>query len=292
MLAKRNNHRGRWTEAEDAELRRRCEAGDFLEDIAKDFQRTAEGVRTRANVLGFLVGLAEAHARAPRRLSGKPLGARGLTARIHQGKKPNGLGRLNADVIVLAPSGDRRDWGAIADFHQDMLTRRAARAGLEEHAGSRKVLHGRGLRGATQVEPRGYVQDSALRPHLVLRRQAIVDLFVAGAGPRERGVELDPEILSSRPSDDAGLIGFVVQGQMQDLVHGQSDIGLAPEAVGRDVVDPDVREEVDRIDRCIQEDITAQVPAVIGRRVRVRPRREDSVFQSPEHVASSTDARP
>jgi hypothetical protein len=53
MLAKRNNHRGRWTEAEDAELRRRCEAGDFLEDIAKDFQRTAEGVRTRANVLGI-----------------------------------------------------------------------------------------------------------------------------------------------------------------------------------------------------------------------------------------------
>jgi hypothetical protein len=53
MLDKRTKHRARWTDAEDAELRRRCEAGDFLEDIAKSFERSSESVRTRANVLGI-----------------------------------------------------------------------------------------------------------------------------------------------------------------------------------------------------------------------------------------------
>lgn len=52
MLAKRKNHGGRWTEEEDLALRRRCDAGDFLEDIAKDLGRTGESVRTRANLLG------------------------------------------------------------------------------------------------------------------------------------------------------------------------------------------------------------------------------------------------
>ncbi|NNM76677.1 hypothetical protein HJG53_07165 [Sphingomonas sp. ID1715] len=42
-----------WTEADDAELRRRCEAGEFLEDIAKALGRSSEGVRTRANLLGI-----------------------------------------------------------------------------------------------------------------------------------------------------------------------------------------------------------------------------------------------
>ena len=52
MFAKRKNHRGRWTETEDATLTERCEAGDFLEDIAIALGRTSESVRTRANLLG------------------------------------------------------------------------------------------------------------------------------------------------------------------------------------------------------------------------------------------------
>lgn len=48
----RPQHRSRWTPEEDAELRRRCEAGEYLIDIAKAFGRSQESVRTRANVLG------------------------------------------------------------------------------------------------------------------------------------------------------------------------------------------------------------------------------------------------
>lgn len=49
----RRQHGSRWTPEEDAELRRRCEAGDYLNDIAKAFGRSQESVRTRANVLGI-----------------------------------------------------------------------------------------------------------------------------------------------------------------------------------------------------------------------------------------------
>lgn len=43
----------RWTPDEDAELRRRCEAGEYLIDIAKFMGRSQEGLRTRCNVLGI-----------------------------------------------------------------------------------------------------------------------------------------------------------------------------------------------------------------------------------------------
>lgn len=43
----------RWTSEEDAELRRRCEAGEYLIDIAKVMGRSQEGLRTRCNVLGI-----------------------------------------------------------------------------------------------------------------------------------------------------------------------------------------------------------------------------------------------
>jgi hypothetical protein len=43
----------RWTTEEDAELKRRCEAGEYLIDIARIMGRTQEGVRTRCNVLGI-----------------------------------------------------------------------------------------------------------------------------------------------------------------------------------------------------------------------------------------------
>jgi hypothetical protein len=49
----RPNHHARWTPDEDAELRRRCEAGEYLSDIAKVFGRSQEAVRTRCNVLGI-----------------------------------------------------------------------------------------------------------------------------------------------------------------------------------------------------------------------------------------------
>lgn len=53
MLAKRAKHGAPWTAQEDEELRRRCEAGEYLEDIAKLLERSGESVRTRANVLGI-----------------------------------------------------------------------------------------------------------------------------------------------------------------------------------------------------------------------------------------------
>jgi hypothetical protein len=43
----------RWTPEEDAELRRRCEAGEYLLDIARTMGRTQEGLRTRCNLLGI-----------------------------------------------------------------------------------------------------------------------------------------------------------------------------------------------------------------------------------------------
>ncbi len=43
----------RWTPEEDAELRRRCEAGEYLVDIARLMGRTQEGLRTRCNLLGI-----------------------------------------------------------------------------------------------------------------------------------------------------------------------------------------------------------------------------------------------
>lgn len=53
MLAKRGRHGAPWTPEEDAELRRLCSEGSFIEDIARTFSRSAESVRTRANVLGI-----------------------------------------------------------------------------------------------------------------------------------------------------------------------------------------------------------------------------------------------
>lgn len=42
-----------WSDAEDDEIRKRCAAGEYLEDIAKALGRSSEGVRTRANILGI-----------------------------------------------------------------------------------------------------------------------------------------------------------------------------------------------------------------------------------------------
>ena len=49
----RLRHKAPWNAEEDAELRRRCEAGDYLIDIARAFGRSQEAVRTRCNVLGI-----------------------------------------------------------------------------------------------------------------------------------------------------------------------------------------------------------------------------------------------
>ncbi len=48
----RLSHRRPWTPAEDEELKQRCQAGEFLPDIARALGRTQEGCRSRANVLG------------------------------------------------------------------------------------------------------------------------------------------------------------------------------------------------------------------------------------------------
>lgn len=53
LMERRKMHGARWTSEEDAELKSRCEAGDYLNDIAKGFGRSQESVRTRANVLGI-----------------------------------------------------------------------------------------------------------------------------------------------------------------------------------------------------------------------------------------------
>jgi len=47
----RLQHGNRWTPEEDAELRRRCEARQYLNEIAAVLGRSQESVRTRANVL-------------------------------------------------------------------------------------------------------------------------------------------------------------------------------------------------------------------------------------------------
>lgn len=53
MVAKRERHGLPWSAEEDAELRRLCGDGTFIEEIAKTFSRSAESVRTRANLLGI-----------------------------------------------------------------------------------------------------------------------------------------------------------------------------------------------------------------------------------------------
>lgn len=53
MVAKRARHGLPWSPEEDAELRRLCGEGAFVEDIAQAFSRSAESVRTRANVLAI-----------------------------------------------------------------------------------------------------------------------------------------------------------------------------------------------------------------------------------------------
>lgn len=52
-MQSRPNKYSRWTPEEDAELRRRCEAGEYLIDIAKIMGRSQEGLRTRCNLLGI-----------------------------------------------------------------------------------------------------------------------------------------------------------------------------------------------------------------------------------------------
>ena len=52
MFKRGAKHGAKWTPEDDAVLRNSCEAGDYLEDIAKRLERSIESVRTRANVLG------------------------------------------------------------------------------------------------------------------------------------------------------------------------------------------------------------------------------------------------
>lgn len=52
-MRSRPKHQTRWTPEEDAELRRRCEAGEYLIDMAKAMGRSQESLRTRCNVLGI-----------------------------------------------------------------------------------------------------------------------------------------------------------------------------------------------------------------------------------------------
>lgn len=52
-MQKPKRHGVAWSDEEDAELRRRCEAGEFIEEIAKHLGRSGESVRTRANVLAI-----------------------------------------------------------------------------------------------------------------------------------------------------------------------------------------------------------------------------------------------
>ena len=51
ILQKPSGHRSSWTPHDDDELRRRCEAGEFLRDIARAMGRTQEACRSRANKL-------------------------------------------------------------------------------------------------------------------------------------------------------------------------------------------------------------------------------------------------
>jgi len=53
MVQSRPDKHKRWTAEGDAELRRRCEAGEYLIDIARAMGRTQEGLRTRCNTLGI-----------------------------------------------------------------------------------------------------------------------------------------------------------------------------------------------------------------------------------------------
>lgn len=52
-MQSRSKKYARWTLEEDAELRSRCAAGEYLIDIAKVMGRSQEGLRTRCNVLGI-----------------------------------------------------------------------------------------------------------------------------------------------------------------------------------------------------------------------------------------------
>jgi len=53
IVQARPRKHARWTPEEDAELRRRCESGEYLGDIAKAMGRSQEGLRTRCNILGI-----------------------------------------------------------------------------------------------------------------------------------------------------------------------------------------------------------------------------------------------
>jgi hypothetical protein len=53
MFQGRTNHRATWTHDEHTKVRGRCEAGDFLNNVARDLGRSVKAVRTRANVLGI-----------------------------------------------------------------------------------------------------------------------------------------------------------------------------------------------------------------------------------------------
>jgi hypothetical protein len=53
MILKRRRLRRRWTDAEDAELRQRIEAGELLPMIAVALDRTQMACSTRAESLGL-----------------------------------------------------------------------------------------------------------------------------------------------------------------------------------------------------------------------------------------------
>jgi hypothetical protein len=52
-FAKPIGHRRPWTPEDETELRRRCDAGELLRDIARVMNRTQEACRSRANQLGI-----------------------------------------------------------------------------------------------------------------------------------------------------------------------------------------------------------------------------------------------
>ena len=55
---KRQNHRVPWTPAADDELRRRVALGQFVPQLAKEMERSQEGIRARANLIGVSVRFA------------------------------------------------------------------------------------------------------------------------------------------------------------------------------------------------------------------------------------------
>lgn len=65
IVQPRPKKHARWTPEEDSELRRRCEAGEYLIDIAKLMGRSQEGLRTRCNTLGIACRSAPRQSRRP-----------------------------------------------------------------------------------------------------------------------------------------------------------------------------------------------------------------------------------